>query len=68
MIKANYILFGLLFVGLYSCKRDAPSKVDVGYNYYPNEVGSWIIYDVDSDAEVIDIVYVGIKSEDTYRP
>jgi mRNA-degrading endonuclease RelE of RelBE toxin-antitoxin system len=27
-----------------------------------------IIYDVDSDAEVIDIVYVGIKSEDTYRP
>ena len=26
-----------------------------------------VIYEVDSDAEVIDIVFVGIKSEDTYR-
>ena len=39
---------GVVLLGFYSCKKDAPSKVEVGYNYYPNKVGSWIIYDVDS--------------------
>lgn len=31
-----------------SCKKDDPVNVDVGYGYFPGEVGSWIIYDVDS--------------------
>jgi len=39
---------GAIILGLYSCKKDDPYRVDVGYNYYPNKVGSWIIYDVDS--------------------
>lgn len=44
-----WVFFCVIFIGFYSCKKDAPSTaVDIGYNYYPNNVGSWIIYDVDS--------------------
>jgi len=31
---------------LYSCKKDVAPPADVGYDYYPNNVGHWIIYDV----------------------
>ncbi len=35
-----------------SCKKDAPSDTTLnqGYNYFPGEVGSYIIYEVDSIA------------------
>lgn len=48
MIKPINIILVLLLFGIYSCKKDSPAELDMGYNYYPNNVGSWIIYDVDS--------------------
>lgn len=48
MIRSRLsILIGILLI-IASCKKDDPVKVDVGYGYFPAEVGSWIIYDVDS--------------------
>src|SRR6266481_1017842 len=44
------ILF-LLFVltsGFFSCKKDAIPPPDMGYNYFPNQVGRYVIYNVDS--------------------
>lgn len=35
-----------LFV--YSCKKDQPASVDLGYRYFPNNVGHYVIYEVDS--------------------
>jgi hypothetical protein len=34
----------------FSCKKDKTATVDLGYNYFPAEIGKWIIYDVDSIA------------------
>lgn len=31
---------------LYSCKKDVAPPLDVGYGYFPTNVGHWIIYDV----------------------
>ena len=31
-----------------SCKKEDPSVIDLGYDYFPNKVGSYIIYAVDS--------------------
>lgn len=31
-----------------SCKRETISPVDVGHDYYPSNVGHWVIYEVDS--------------------
>jgi hypothetical protein len=45
------IFLVLSFIGIYSysCKKDAAStSVDLGYNYLPDEVGRYIIYEVDS--------------------
>ena len=33
-----------------SCKKDAPAP-DLGYGYAPNNVGHWVIYQIDSTAE-----------------
>ncbi|HLG02856.1 MAG TPA: hypothetical protein VI731_04635 [Bacteroidia bacterium] len=35
----------LFFAG---CKKDEPLPVDAGYNYFPDQVGHWCIYEVDS--------------------
>jgi hypothetical protein len=39
---------GILLTGLYSCKKDAGTPFDFGYNYFPNEVGKYVVYNVDS--------------------
>ena len=31
-----------------SCKKAITSRADIGYNYFPNQVGQYVIYDVDS--------------------
>jgi hypothetical protein len=51
-----------VFLALYGCKKDkAVTKIDFGYNYFPLDTGSWIIYDVDS------IVYnTNTGNTDTY--
>ena len=40
-------VFSLLFV-FYSCKKDKNPPPDMGYNYFPNIVGEYVVYDVDS--------------------
>src|ERR1051326_772099 len=47
MKKVLQIVFCILF---FSCHKDKPSQppIDFGYNYYPNEVGRYTIYQVDS--------------------
>src|ERR1035437_494730 len=49
---AKYIFLLMLFCGItfFSCKKDKPiaASVDFGYNYYPNDVGHYVIYQVDS--------------------
>ena len=39
------IIAGSLFAG---CKKDEVPAADLGYGYYPNKVGAWIEYQVDS--------------------
>lgn len=34
--------------GFYSCKKDPAASVDLGYNYFPDQVGKYIVYNVDS--------------------
>ena len=47
-------VFGILFIsavlicGIVSCKKDKLTDPDLGYNYFPNQVGKYVIYDVDS--------------------
>jgi len=54
MKKNIYILFCLLFTVycllLFSCAKDksAESTTDLGHNYFPDDVGRYVIYDVDS--------------------
>lgn len=50
-------IFFILLVSLltwHSCKKDPPPQDDqqtyLGYNYYPQQVGSYVIYEVDSIA------------------
>jgi hypothetical protein len=36
------------FALLFSCKHETLDPVDVGYGYFPVNVGHWVMYDVDS--------------------
>ena len=50
MQKVIGFAFILLIVvsGSFSCKKDKDEAPDMGYNYFPNQVGKYVIYDVDS--------------------
>ena len=52
MKKIKYIVLfaAVITMAVFSCKKDAPVaiSVDLGYNYFPEEVGRYVIYDVDS--------------------
>lgn len=81
------ILFFSLLVGVffYSCKKDPdPLPVlDMGYNYFPDDIGSYVIYEVDSIAyddkshapdttryllkEVIESTFLDISGRPTLR-
>lgn len=37
-----------LIISFGNCKKDANTSVKYSYNYFPTEVGTWIIYNVDS--------------------
>ncbi len=47
ILPAFLILFSIT-AGFFSCKKDAAPKLFLGYDYFPNTVGKYIIYDVDS--------------------
>ncbi len=44
------VIASLPGIFLYTCKKDSPAEpaVDSGYNYLPAEIGSYVIYQVDS--------------------
>ena len=51
MNRNLYLSFLLItLTSLYSCRKDVASNpvVNLGYNYFPDEVGRFIIYEVDS--------------------
>jgi hypothetical protein len=45
-VKNWILLFGLLVLGLVSCKKGDNTPVDFAYEYYPLNVGHYVIYDV----------------------
>ena len=57
-MKFQYYCFFAIIVLFFSCKKDATiAPPDLGYNYYPGIIKSYIIYDVDS------IVYNQVKGD-----
>src|ERR1700757_476515 len=42
-----FVAAGLFFV-FQGCKKDHPVTADAGYSYFPNNIGHYCIYDVDS--------------------
>ncbi len=43
-----FITSSILALGFYSCKKDKSTAPDMGYNYFPDQVGKYVVYDVDS--------------------
>ncbi len=43
-----FFVFILLVTGASSCKKDDDTPIDLGYRYFPDQVGHYVIYDVDS--------------------
>ena len=50
MKKFTFIfLFSVTVIsGFFSCKKDAALAPDLGYNYFPDQVGRYGVYNVDS--------------------
>jgi hypothetical protein len=45
----SLIALGLIVLLVASCKKSKPEDpADIGYDYYPGKVGSYVVYDVDS--------------------
>lgn len=58
MQKIIYFLFIALIVtlGSVSCKKEKDPPLDMGYNYFPDQIGKYVVYDVDS------VYYSGIPT------
>ena len=49
MKNMKHFLLTLVCIGmLAACKKDEPAEVDLGYDYFPQNLGHWIEYQVDS--------------------
>lgn len=50
IMKTRFALLLLVFFifAFSACKKSADEEPDLGYNYFPDKVGAYIIYDVDS--------------------
>lgn len=49
MKNINHFLVAIAIAGAFSaCKKDDAAEVDLGYNYFPKNIGHWIEYQVDS--------------------
>jgi hypothetical protein len=46
--KTVSIFVALVAICLYSCKKDPGVPFDMGYNYFPDQVGKYVVYNVDS--------------------
>ncbi len=63
MFKCQVIILCVIFQSIISCKPQEQdlSAIDLGYDYFPNSVGSYIVYQVDS-------TYFGLVEEEyTYQ-
>jgi hypothetical protein len=49
-VKLQFAIAFLLTIGLLSCTKEDPSAIDFGYDYFPNKVGNYVIFNVDSIA------------------
>ena len=49
-MRRTLLILAVLLMGIASCKKDNtnPTKIDLGYDYYPTKTGSFITYAVDS--------------------
>ncbi|MGZ4119003.1 MAG: hypothetical protein ACXVPY_16055, partial [Bacteroidia bacterium] len=47
-LVATFFISLVLLCAIASCKKDQIAEPDPGYNYFPNQVGRYITYDVDS--------------------
>ncbi len=47
-LRHLFLLAVIFAAAISSCKKDAASKPDLGYNYFPGQVGRYIVYNVDS--------------------
>jgi len=56
--KHKYIVL-LIGISLFfaACKRDGATQPDFGYNYFPDKIGSYVIYNVDSVFYINESVY-----------
>lgn len=57
--RLNNIWILLAIVLAVSCKKDDDEIVDIGYNFYPNQAGTYIEYEVDS-------VHYGITTDTSH--
>lgn len=49
MNNSNHLLLTLAIAGAFSaCKKDDAGEVDLGYDYFPQNIGHWVEYKVDS--------------------
>jgi hypothetical protein len=50
MRKITFLLFisAVFGFGFFSCKKDKATAPDMGYNYFPDQIGKYVVYDVDS--------------------
>jgi len=50
ILKNIFLFFILSGIGISSCKKDKPvdESINFGYNYFPDDVGRYVIYEVDS--------------------
>lgn len=46
--RFSFLLFTSVVFVLYGCKKDSAVPTDAGYNYFPDQIGHYCIYDVDS--------------------
>lgn len=51
-IKHSLILGALVIAVLGGCKKDEPDPIDLGYDYFPNIVGTFLEYEVDSTRHI----------------
>ncbi len=54
-----FFIIAIFSFEFFSCSKDPSPTPDMGYNYFPNQVGKYVVYDVDS-------IYKDIRT-DTFK-
>jgi hypothetical protein len=56
----NLIILALVIFATFACKKKVEDPPDLGYDYAPNTIGKYVVYDVDS------VVYDDFKNDTAY--